>query len=125
MDIEKTKRYYDRLSDEDICNCVYCRNYVKEIRSTYQKLAAVLDDWGVDIQKPFETIPIGLAEEIMYYAGAQYVIMGSSDDFKDTLIDDVRISVTDSHPMTDIDEDHFVIEISPICLKWNETKKDT
>ncbi|MBQ5443719.1 MAG: hypothetical protein IIU29_00915 [Erysipelotrichaceae bacterium] len=125
MDIEKTKRYYDRLSDEDICDCVYCRNYVKEIRSTYQKLAAVLDDWGVDIQKPFETIPIGPAEEIMYYAGAQYVIMGPSDDFKDTLIDDVRISVTDSHPMTEIDEDHFVIEISSICLKWNETKKDT
>ena len=79
----------------------------------------------MDIQKPFETIPIGPAEEIMYYAGAQYVIMGPSDDFKDTLIDDVRISVTDSHPMTEIDEDHFVIEISSICLKWNETKKDT
>lgn len=28
------------------------------------------------------------------------------------------VGIADSHPMTDIDEEHYVIEISPIRLTW-------
>ena len=73
----------------------------------------------MDIEKPFETIPIGPKKGVMYYAGAQYAVLGVPDDFKGLLIDDVYISVTDSHPITDIEEDHFVIEVSPLSLKWD------
>lgn len=120
MRIEKTRQYYDRLTDEDICGCAYCRNYVKEIRSSYSDLAVFLKTLGVDIEKPFETIPISPENGIMFYSGAQYIIMGSADEFKETYIGDVRAFITDAHPMTGIEEDHFVIEISPIYLKWAE-----
>ena len=119
MDIEKTRQYYNRLTEEDICDCAYCRNYVNEIRSAYMDLAKYLDDLGADIEKPFETIPVGPENGIMFYSGIQYVIMGSVDDFKETSLGDLRVFITDSHPMTNIKEDHFVIEISSIYLKWN------
>ena len=73
----------------------------------------------MDIEKPFEAIPIGPDNGIMFYSGAQYVIMGSPEDFKESSMGDVRMFITDSHPMTDIEEDHFVIELSPIYLKWD------
>ncbi len=120
MDIEKTRKYYDQLTDDDICSCAYCRNYVREIKASYPDLADYLDKMGADIEKPFEAIPVGPADGIMFYSGVQYVVMGSADDFRETSIGDARVSVTDSHPMTDIKEDHFVIEISPVYLKWNE-----
>lgn len=120
MDIEKTRKYYDQLTDDDICSCAYCRNYVREIKASYPDLADYLDKMGADIEKPFEAIPVGPADGIMFYSGVQYVVMGSADDFGETSIGDVRVSVTDSHPMTDIKEEHFVIEISPVYLKWNE-----
>ena len=119
MDIEKTRQYYKQLTEEDICNCAYCRNYVNKIRSAYMDLARYLDELGADIEKPFETIPVGLENGIMFYSGVQYIIIGSVDGFKETSLGDLSVFITDSHPMTNIKEDHFVIEISPIYLKWN------
>ena len=120
MNLEKTRQYYHHLTDKDVCDCAYCRNYVKEIRSSYPELAAFLDQLGADIEKPFEAIPIGPANGMMFYSGAQYVVMGSADGFKEPAIGDTRVFVTDAHPMTDIKEDHFVIEVSPIKLKWEK-----
>ena len=119
MDIERTRQYYDQLTDADICDCAYCQNYVKEIRSSYPDLADYLDKLGADIEKPFEAIPVGPADGTMFYSGVQYIVMGSADDFEEDSIGNVRVFITDSHPMTDIEEDHFVIEFSPIYLKWN------
>ena len=119
MNVERTKQYYDQLTDADICNCIYCRNYVKEIRSACPELTVYLGTLGIDIEKPFEAIPIGPAEGVMLYSGVQYVVMGKSDDFMETSIGNARVTITDDHPMTEIEEDHFVIEISPITVKWN------
>ncbi|MCR5793873.1 MAG: hypothetical protein K6G61_00825 [Solobacterium sp.] len=118
MDIERTRRYYERLTDEDICSCAYCRNYVRNARSFCTALAAYLDELGADIEKPFEAIPVGPADGMMYYSGVQYVIMGSAGDFRETSVGDARVCIADSHPMTDITGDHFVIEVSPVSLKW-------
>ncbi len=38
MNIEKTKKYYDDLTDADICDCEYCRNYVREVKAAYPEL---------------------------------------------------------------------------------------
>ena len=120
MNAAKTRQYYKQLTEADLCDCEYCRNYIKEIRAAYPQLAAYLDKLGVDIEKPFEAIPIGPAKGTMLYSGAQYVILGSADDFKETQIGSVRVFVTDSHPVTDIEEEHFVVELAPISLKWPE-----
>ena len=120
VNIERTRQYYDHLTEADLCGCAYCRNYVMEIKTAYPALTAYLSNLGVDIEKPFEVIPIGPAEGIMYYSGVQYVIIGSADDFTETSVGGVQVFITDSHPMTDIEEDHFVIETSSILLRWNE-----
>jgi len=61
MNIRKTKQYYRRLTDEDICDCSYCQNYVREIRATYGDVAAYLDKMGS--QLPGTEVP-GLKEHL-------------------------------------------------------------
>lgn len=119
MDIVKTKQYYNQLTEQDICDCAYCRNYIKGIRFAYSDLADYFDELGVNIEKPFEAISGEPENGIMFYCGVQYVVMGKADDFMETSVGDVKVFITDSHPETEIKEDHFVIEASPIYLKWN------
>ena len=124
MDIEKTRRYYARLTDADVCDCAYCRNYVKEIRAAYPELDAYADQLGIDLEKPLETIPVEPAEGRILYSGAQYVVLGAADEFGETSVRNVRVFVADSHPMTGIAEEHFVIELSPIWLDWTGENAD-
>ncbi len=119
MNIDRTKQYYYHLTGADICDCEYCQNYVREVKAAYPELTFFLKKMGVDIEKPFEAIPVGPADGVMFYSGVQYVVMGKADDFEDTSVGDVSIFITDSHPMTDIEEDHFVLEISPVYLRWD------
>lgn len=120
MDIEKTKDYYKNLKSKEICQCAYCQNYVREIRNEYRDLGEYLDRNGVDIEKPFETMPLEEKDGYIEYAAAQYIVMVSTEGFKESKVGDVTITLTDTHPTTDIDGEHFVIEIYPIVLKWNE-----
>ena len=73
---------------------------------------------GVDIEKPFETMPLDPYEGIVEYIAVQYIVMGNHSDFKAAVVSGVDIGIADSHPVTGIEEEHFVIEISPIKLKW-------
>ena len=123
MNIEKTRKYYHHLTEADVCDCAYCQNYVREIRKGYPDLAAYLDQIEADIEKPFEAIPVDILNGKMLYSGVQYVIIGTPDDFEETSVGSVSITVTDSHPMTDIAEDHFVIETSPVTLEWTGEEK--
>ena len=116
MNLEKTRQYYLELTEEELCQCAACRHYRKMVRASCPDLAAYLDALGVDIEKPFEAIPIGPAGPGMLYSGVQYVLMGSPDDFLETRVGDVEIRVTDAHPMTDIAQKHFVIEAAPVCV---------
>ena len=120
MNIERTRQYYDQLTDADICDCAYCRNYVREVRPAYPELTDYLNTLGIDIEKPFEAIPVAPVDGVMFYSGVQYVVIGTADDFEESSVGDVQLFITDSHPMTDVNEDHFVIEVSPIYLKWHE-----
>lgn len=113
MDIEHTKEYYARLTEDDLCQCEYCRTYVREIRKALPRLAAYLGSLGVDIEKPFEVLPLDETTEYMEYLAVQYVVIGSAEGFEEISTEDMGIFVTDSHPMTDFEEAHFVIEIVP------------
>ena len=113
MDIERTKEYYARLTEDDLCQCEYCRTYVRKIGAAMPHLKAYLDRLGVDIEKPFEVLPLDETADSMEYLGVQYVVIGSAEDFEETAVENMDVFVTDSHPMTDIAEEHFVIEIVP------------
>lgn len=117
MDIEKTKEYYAQLDYSDLCQCDDCKNYVKGIKKSYPLTDDYLAKLGVDITKPFETAPIDFDEETIMYIMAQYVVMGTSENFENTTINDVEIRIAESHPMTNITEPHFIIEICPVYLK--------
>ncbi len=71
------------------------------------------------IEKPFETAS-GVPESDGYidYLFAQYVVLGDSEDFCEVTVDSVDVSIANSHPATDIEEEHFVVEIGRIRLKW-------
>lgn len=118
LSIKETKQYYDSLTAEDLCNCAYCRNYIREIRNAYPKVAEYLLALGVDIEKPFETIPLEPDETGgIEYLSSQYIVIGNTDGFIKTVIDTVTVDITDSHPLTNIDKPHFVIGIYPVRLK--------
>lgn len=119
MDVERTKPYYEQISNCDLCDCTYCQNYVSEIKNTYPKVAEYLFSLGIDIEKPFETMPLE-PDDMGYieYISAQYIVYGNPHDFVETVIGSVNVDVTDTHPSTKINETHFVIEIYPVRLKW-------
>ncbi len=118
MNVEKTREYYRNLTADDICDCAYCRNYVSEIRKQYPKLADYLDSIGVNIEQPFEAIPLVPMDGQMIYMGVMYIVMGSSDDFTPVTVEGVSIDITDSHPWDDIEDEFFVIETDEIRLRW-------
>ena len=125
MNTEKTRQYYRKLTGADVCQCASCRHYVKTVRSSCPDLATYLDALGIDIEKPFEAIPIGPAEPGMLYSGVQYVLMGSPEQFRETRVGDVEIRVTDTRPMTDIAQEHFVIEVAPVCVELSGYGEDS
>lgn len=119
MDINKSRLYYEQLSDADLCGCAYCKNYIHEIKGTYPKLAEYLHSLGVDIEKPFETMPLEPDENgDIEYPIVQYLVCGNSDDFVDKVIDEVNIDISELHPSSKLEEEHFIIDVYPIKLKW-------
>lgn len=119
MDIQKNQKYYESLMPGDLCQCAYCRNYVKEIKTAYPLVSEYLESMGIDIEKPFETMPLEPDEkQNIEYIAVQYIAFGDKAHFKQTVISDITIDIAETHPSTDIRDNHFIIEIFPIILKW-------
>ena len=90
LDIEKTREYYKSIKPEDLCGCAYCKNYRLQIKEAYPLVADYLDALGIDIEKPHETSPLKPDED----------------------------GIAASYPATDIQSEHFVIDIYSVRLKW-------
>ena len=118
MDKIKTENYYRALNNENLCFCNYCRNYYKGVKETYPELSDYLARMGIDIEKPLETMPLEPFEGSIEYIAVQYIAMGNATNFKNENIEGVHICIADSHPTTDIDGEHYVIEIYPLRLNW-------
>ena len=116
MNIERTREYYRHLTNDDLCQCDYCKNYVKEIKAAYPEVAKYLDSIGIDIEKPFETMPIEI-EDMIEYTAVQYIVMGNREGFQQHRIGDVEIDIANNHPFSNISDEHFILEIFPVFLK--------
>ena len=116
MTIEKTRQFYKDF--DDLCDCTYCKNYIKEIRKAYPDLDAYLDKLGIDIEKPFEIMPGEPSGGYIEYLGAQYIIIGNKDDFRKEKLKNITIDLSKDFPDPGIDDEYYVIEIYPIKLKW-------
>lgn len=119
MDIRRTESYDEQIGNRDVCNCASCQNDVQEIKAAYPDIADYLFSLGIDIEKPFETMPLEPDETgQLEYLSVQYLVWGEPDDFVKTLVGSVTVDVAGAHPSTQINEAHFVLEIHPIRLKW-------
>jgi ribosomal protein L30E len=117
MDINKNKEYYKTLKKEDICNCDYCKNYISQVKKQYPITSDFLKELGVDIEKPFEVIPLEAKDDIIYYSEILYVVLGDKSEFKKAKIGKVKVELADSYPDTNIKENHYVIKLSPIAIQ--------
>ena len=120
IDIEQTRQYYENIKIEDLCSCDYCKNYYLQVKEAYPLVADYLNELGVDIEKPFETSPLEPdVDGMMEYCLCQYIVLGNVSDELVKKIGSVELRIATSYPNTNIQREHFVIDIDPIKLKWN------
>lgn len=118
VDVSATEDYYNSITDSALCDCGYCRNYRLQIRDALPEVATYLESWGIDIEKPFETSPLEPDENgMLEYCGCQYIVFGSCDLDYHHRIGDVQFRIATSYPSTGIEQEHFVIEFFPVCLR--------
>ena len=123
MDIPKTREYYSKITRENICSCVYCQNFIDEVKNAYPEAAAFLSALGADIEKPFEVfLPLDPTDGYMDYFGVQYLICGSSEGFEDTKAGDISFFVTPAHPSAAYKGEYFVIQSQSFHIKCRYDK---
>lgn len=116
MNVEKTRQFYKDY--DDLCDCAYCKNYIEEVKKAYPDLDDYLDKLGIDIEKPWETLPGEVIGGMIEYLGAQYILMGNKSDFNKAKLGELAIDLAKSFPDPGLDCDHYVIEVRPIKLQW-------
>lgn len=121
VNVSKTKEYYHSLTEALLCDCDYCRNYRLKVRSAFPKIAMYLDTFGIDIEKPFETSALEPDENgMLEYCCCQYIALGTCEPDYHYRIDEVEFRIATSYPSTGIEQEHFVLELFPIQLKFVE-----
>ena len=84
-----------------------------------QKPPRIWRDWAWISKSPWKRSPLEPdGSGSLEYAGAQYIVLGSPDDFTKTAVGPILADLAGAHPSTGVEEAHFVIELSPIRLKW-------
>ena len=116
MNVEKTRQFYKDY--DDLCDCAYCKNYINEIKNTYPELDAYLDKLGIDIEKPWETLPGEVIGGMIEYLGAQYILIGNKSDFNKAKLGELTIDLAKSFPDPGLACEYYLIEVSPIKLQW-------
>ncbi len=119
VDIVKTKDYYSSIDETSLCDCAYCRNYRLQVKKAFPKAAECLFSFGIDIEKPFEVSPLEPDENgMLEYCACQYIAFGNCNPEYHHAVGDVEFRVATSYPSTGIEQEHFVIELFPIKLKY-------
>ena len=119
VDVSATRDYYNSITDSALCSCGYCRNYRLQIKSVLPEVTTYLDSLGIDIEKPFETSPLEPDEnEMLEYCGCQYIVFGNCNPAYHHRIGDVGFRIATSYPSTGIEQEHFVLELFPVQLKF-------
>ena len=119
INIPKTKEYYNSMANAALCSCSYCINYRQQVKYAYPKVAKYLTSFGIDIEKPFETSPLEPdTNSLLEYCCCQYIVFGNCESDYHHKIDDVEFRIASSYPSTGIEDEHFVIELFPIRLKY-------
>lgn len=115
INIQKNRNYYNSENLE-LCDCDYCKNYYKKIKNAYPKVSKYLETMGIDIEKPFELNYLEPLNGKLEYIFCEYIVFGSIEENYNYKIEDVSFRKSDTHPITNIKEEHFVLGFGPIYL---------
>ena len=119
VNISGTRAFYNSITESSLCDCSYCRNYRLQIKSAVLNVAIYLESWGIDIEKPLETSPLEPDENgMLEYCCCQYIVLGNCEPEYHHKIANIEFRVAKSYPSTGIEQEHFVLEFSPIKLKY-------
>ncbi len=124
FDYDGTEQY--RENYEYQCDCAYCRNFYKTFKIKYPKISVFLEEFGLDVNFPLETMPLEYQKKdnTMGYT-AYYPVKGVI--FVDTLdlnIEGLEIRIlkesisSNPCPNPQMEEPYFLIEINSIELDW-------
>ena len=119
MDIEKTKAYYAEMTFADLCPCECCQYYARHIKAAYPQIAKYLAAYGVDIEKPLETMYVEEFDKgFIFYWTVQYVVIGDEEGFREMAFGDVSLYIEKLHPQAMVQENYFVVSLGPVTLNY-------
>lgn len=90
-----------------------CVNFCVQIKSACRDLSDFFDQYGIDVEKPWELVSFNYGENTEYVS-CQYLIFGEcSDDFEMVFTDTKLKKELNGHPSTSgYDEPNFVVDFS-------------
>lgn len=74
IDAEKTKAYYDGVSIEDCCSCVYCKNYRKACETFPLEIIDFYKIFGIDPKKEGEFMEFETEDNKHLYFGFYHFV---------------------------------------------------
>ena len=110
IDLDNNLQFYNSYVP---CDCASCKNFCSQIRSVCSDLSNYFEQYGIDIEKPFELVALECGNEIEYVS-CQYLIFGEcSDDFELKLGNIILEKEYQSYPSTDnYAQPNFVLTFS-------------
>lgn len=124
FDYDITKEY--RFKYEIQCDCGYCRNYYKAFKKIYPRTTEFIEEFGLDVNFPLETMPLEydrMERKIGYIS--YYPIKGTLDVDKKTLqIEGLEVRIlrgsdfNNPCPNPKMNHPYLLLEVSGIILPW-------
>lgn len=116
IDKQQTIKFYQNYND--ICHCLYCKNYYKYIEIEYPYLKEYLSKFNIDILKPIEVMEYPLNEDKSQYE-AFYAVCGNLSKEHKEKVKDLLIEFMDKEVLYKINniDKYFLVRVSEIKLR--------
>ncbi|MBP1917482.1 hypothetical protein [Lederbergia galactosidilytica] len=73
VDVGKTRQFYEK--DIELCNCLYCKNYMEAVRHLDQSIIEVFTALGINPTKPNHLSEFGETEDrLCLYIGSYHIV---------------------------------------------------
>lgn len=116
LNLVETKKFYDNYNK--ICNCVYCRNYLKFIEDK-TKLKNKLLEYNININKPIEVIDYSWNED-KRVIDVYYLLLGKIESIEKIEYAGVEIefvSADELYEIKEIKEDYYFMKLN-MSIDW-------
>ncbi|MBD3109931.1 hypothetical protein IEO70_16450 [Bacillus sp. AGMB 02131] len=100
VDAEKTREFYKNVKSEEVCDCIYCLNFMEASKSLDPAVLQLFRQLGINPEKPshLSDIPISEDKMIRYYIGNYHFVGTVIDGQMCTLSDWNETNTVQMHP---------------------------